>query len=104
MPSTDRLKGLTDQRKRVGRQLVVLERGVIFGLEIILAALDLLDDFLVAALGDGIAHIDPAAMEIGLERAVVIGFAAELADLLLKPAHDLAALLGELAEHLDEIG
>ncbi len=42
-------------------------------------------------------------MKVGLQRSVVIGRAAKRADPLLEPANDLAPLLGEFAEHLDEL-
>ena len=89
----NRLVDLADRGLGRGREVAVLERFVIFRLDIVLAALDFLDDRLVAArAGDRRAQVDPASMKVGLERAVVIRRAAERADSFLESCDALAPL------------
>src|SRR5438105_4771480 len=69
------LERLFDDLPALGRQLIVVEGGLIFSLNIILAALDLLDHSLVAA-AECVAQILEAAMQVGFQRAIVVRSAA----------------------------
>jgi hypothetical protein len=83
VPAAHGGEGLLDDRPRLRGKLVVLERRLVFVLDIILAALDFLDDLLVAVAGNCVLEIEPAAVCGGLQRAIVLGSAAQAPDLAL---------------------
>ena len=67
----------------------------------IFAALDLLDHGPVAAIArDRGAQIQPTAMQVRCQRAVIVGRAAKGTDDLLQPFDDLPPFPGEVTEQI----
>ena len=84
------------------RQIAAFERRFELLLEIILAALDFVDDRLLVAAGDRRLEVEEALVGLAEERAVVLRIAAEPADFGAQLLDRLAALAGALAEQLLE--
>lgn len=99
MPGLDRLPRCTDCRARFGAEFVVLQRVLELGLDVIFAALDLVDDRLIVLAGDGGLENEERAVRTGEDRAVIRRIAAELRHFGLKRIGDLATLGRAAGEH-----
>src|SRR4051794_5688702 len=83
-------------------QVAALERRLPLRLEIILAALDLVDDRLLIAAGDRRFEILEPLVGLAEERSAVLGVAAQPPNLGAQLLHDLLALARPFAENLAE--
>ena len=98
----DRLVAALDELVALAVQIAALQRRLPLLLEIILAALDLVDDrFFVAASDRGLEVLE-ALVRLAEERAAVLRIAAEPAHFRAKLLDDLLTLVGALAENLAE--
>ena len=89
-----------DQVVGLALEISALERGLEFRLEVILAAVDLIDDRFFIATGDRGFEIEETLVRLAEERAVVLGVAAEAADFRPDLLDDLPALARALPELL----
>ena len=89
----DRLIDALHNRAALGGKVGVVEGGLELLLEIVLAALDLVDDRFLVATHDGRLKIDEALVGLAEERAVVLGIAAKTADFCAKLLDHAAGLV-----------
>src|SRR6476661_3980223 len=79
-------------------EVAALQRGLPFFLEIILAALDLVDDRFLVAAGDRRLEVLEALVRLAQERTAVFGIAAEAANFGAQLLDDLLPVVRALAE------
>src|SRR5690348_11896033 len=102
MAGADRLVAALDHRAAFAVQRIAVQRRLEFVLQVILAALDLVDDRFLVAPGDRRLEILEPLVRLAEEGAVVFGIAAEAPNFGAEALHDLLALVGALAEDLPE--
>ena len=91
---------MTAAHRYSGADLVVLQRRLELGLDIVLAALDFVDHGLLIAAGDRRLQVEPATMRGAGRRAVGLRIATERADMRLQLGCDLAVLFRHFPEEL----
>src|SRR5687768_2441258 len=72
MAPLDRLVGLLDHLPSLRRELAVLQRGFVLGLDVVLTTLDFLDDRLVAVAHDRLLEVHVPAVRRGGEAARIL--------------------------------
>ena len=102
-PELHRLVAALDEIVAIRRSRSPLfERGLELLLEIVLAALDLVDDRLLVAAGDRRLQVLEALVRLAEERAGLLGIAAQPANFGAQLLDDLLTLVGALAEDFAE--
>ena len=102
MPRTHRLKGALDGLAGFAGQIAALERRFELLLEIILAALDFVDDRSLVATGDGGLEVEETLVGLAEERSVILRTAAEAGDFGAQLLDRFPAFVGALAKQLLE--